>query len=124
MSTVIGENVSRVDGQEKVRGKALYTGDLRLPGLVHGKVLRCPYPHARIRRIDSRKAEQIPGVLGVLTRDNLKVETPYIGAMIKDQPFIALEKARYAGDVVAAVAALDEAAADEALRAIHPGSFY
>ncbi len=118
MSTVIGENVSRVDGQEKVRGKALYTGDLKLPGMVQGKVLRCPYPHARIRSIDARKAEALPGVLGVLTRDNLKVTTPYIGAMIKDQPFIALEKARYAGDVVAAVAALDEAAAEEALRAI------
>ncbi len=92
MSTVIGENVPRVDGQEKVTGRALYTGDLKLAGMVHGKVLRCPYPHARIRRIDTRKAETLPGVVVVLTRDNLKVATPYIGAMIKDQPVIALER--------------------------------
>ena len=118
MSTVIGENVPRVDGQEKVTGRALYTGDLKLAGMVHGKVLRCPYPHARIRRIDTRKAETLPGVVVVLTRDNLKVATPYIGAMIKDQPVIALEKARYAGDVVAAVAALDDGVAEEALKAI------
>jgi len=118
VSTVIGENVPRVDGQEKVTGRALYTGDLKLAGMVHGKVLRCPYPHARIRRIDTRKAETLPGVVVVLTRDNLKVATPYIGAMIKDQPVIALEKARYAGDVVAAVAALDNGVAEEALKAI------
>jgi CO/xanthine dehydrogenase Mo-binding subunit len=118
VSTVIGQNVYRVDGQEKVTGGALYTGDLKLPGMAHGKVLRCPHPHARIRRIDPRKAENIPGVLGVLTRDNLKLATPYIGAMIKDQPVIALEKARYAGDVVAAVAAVDERAAEEAINAI------
>ncbi|MCH6545864.1 MAG: xanthine dehydrogenase family protein molybdopterin-binding subunit [Deltaproteobacteria bacterium] len=118
MSTVIGKNIARVDGQEKVTGRALYTGDLKLPGMVHGKVLRCPYAHARIRRIDTRKAETLPGVVGVLTRNNLKLATPYIGAMIKDQPVIALEKARYAGDVVAAVAALDDAVAEEALKAI------
>ncbi len=63
MSTVIGKNVARVDGQEKVTGRALYTGDLKLPGMVHGKVLRCPYAHARIRRIDTRKAETLPGVV-------------------------------------------------------------
>jgi len=118
VSTVIGKNIARVDGQEKVTGKALYTGDLKMPGMVHGKVLRCPYAHARIRRIDTRKAESLPGVLGVLTRDNLKLVTPYIGAMIKDQPVIALEKGRYAGDVVAAVAALDDGVAEEALNAI------
>ena len=118
MSTVIGKNVYRVDGQEKVEGKALYTGDLKFPGMVHGKVLRCPYTHARIRRIDASKAENIPGVLGVLTRDNLKLATSYLGGIIKDQPVIALEKARYAGDVVAAVAALDERVAEEAIKAI------
>lgn len=118
MKPVIGQNIQRVDGQEKVTGKAIYTGDLKLPGLVDGKVLRSPLAHALIRRIDARKAESIPGVLAVLTRENCQVATPYFGAMIKDQPIVALEKVRYAGDIVAAVVATEEEIAEEALKRI------
>lgn len=118
MNSPIGQNVPRVDGKDKVTGAAVYTGDMKLPGMLYGKVLRSPLPHARIRRIDSRKAEAIPGVLAVLTRENLRVAAPLHGAYVKDQPVVALEKARYAGDVVAAVAAADERTAEEALKAI------
>jgi CO/xanthine dehydrogenase Mo-binding subunit len=115
MAPAVGENIERVDGYGKVTGKAAYTGDLNIPGMIHGKVLRSPYPHARVVRIDGKKAEQIPGVRAVLTRDNCPVATPYIGAMIKDQCLIAIDKVRYAGDIVAAVAATDENIAEKAL---------
>ena len=108
----------RVDGPEKVIGKAMYTGDLRFPGMAHAKVLRSPLPHARIRRIDGRKAESMPGVVAVLTRENLNLASPYYGAYIKDQPVVASDKVRYAGDVVAAVAATEERLAEEALEGI------
>lgn len=111
----VGENFNRVDGYQKVTGTARYTGDLEIPGMIFGKVLRSPIAHARIHAIDSRAAAALPGVLAVLTRENCSVATPYIGAMIKDQPLVALEKVRYAGDIVAAVAAIDEKTAAEAL---------
>jgi len=81
MSVAVGKNIERVDGYGKVTGQAAYTGDLNIPGMIHGKVLRSPYAHARLVRIDGSKAEQIPGVLAVLTRENCQVATPYIGAM-------------------------------------------
>jgi CO/xanthine dehydrogenase Mo-binding subunit len=88
--------------------------------MLHGKVLRSPLPHARIKKIDCRKAEALSGVAAVLTRDNLRVPFPYLRAyyFMKDQPIVALDKVRYAGDIVAAVAATDERTAEEALRKI------
>lgn len=118
MTFAVGQNFRRIDAEEKVTGRALYTGDLQMAGLMHGKVLRSPLPHARIARIDARMAEQMPGVVAVLTRENCNVVTPYIGAMIKDQSLVALDKVRYAGDVVAAVAATDEIVAENAVKAI------
>lgn len=118
MSSAIGQSLRRIDGQEKVTGKGIYTGDLRLPGMVYGKALRSPLPHARIRRIDSRQAESLAGVVAVLTRDNLRVASPLHGAYVKDQPVVALEKVRYGGDIVAAVAATEEGIAEEAVKKI------
>src|SRR5678816_576696 len=94
MSVAVGKNIERVDGYGKVTGQAAYTGDLNIPGMIHGKVLRSPYAHARVSKIDGSKAEQIPGVMAVLTRENCQVATPYIGAMIKDQCLVALDKVR------------------------------
>ena len=96
-------------------GQALYTGDLQIPGMIVGKVLRSPVAHARIQKIDWHNAAELPGVIAVLTRENCQVATPYIGSMIKDQPLVALDKVRYAGDIVAAVAATDASIADQAL---------
>ena len=115
MGSPIGQNIPRADGRDKVTGTGLYTGDLKLPGMLYGKVLRSPFAHAKIKRIDSRKAEAMPGVFAVLTRENLNVAEKLYGPYVKDQPVVALDKVRYAGDVVAAVAALDERAATAAL---------
>ncbi len=114
----VGTNVQRIDGAEKVAGQAVYAGDLRLPGMAYAKILRSPLPHARIRRIDASKASVLPGVLAVLTRDNLNVASNAFGAYVRDQQIIATDKVRYAGDMVAAVAATDAAIAEEAVRLI------
>src|SRR5882724_4435828 len=116
--TVIGTNIRRVDGAEKVTGQALYAGDLRFPGMAYAKVLRSPLPHARIRRIDSRKAAALQGVVAVVSRDNLNVGSNSFGAYVKDQQILATDKVRYVGDMVAAVAAVDEAVAEAALKLI------
>ena len=111
---VVGSSLPRVDGEEKVTGKALYTVDIELPGMVYGKILRSPFPHAKLLKVDGGKAERLPGVVAVLTREDLK-GLNYYGAAYKDQSIVAVDKVRYAGDPVAAVAAVDEATAMEAL---------
>jgi CO/xanthine dehydrogenase Mo-binding subunit len=116
--TVIGTNVRRVDGVEKVSGQGLYAGDLRLPGMAYAKVLRSPLPHARIQRIEAAKAAALPGIVAVVTRDNLNVASNSFGAYVRDQQILATDKVRYVGDMVAAVAAVDESAAEEALALI------
>ena len=118
MSTTIGKHVERFDAREKVTGKSVYTGDIKLPGMLHGKVLRSYLPHARILRVDAEEAAAMPGVFAVLTRDRLPMPSPYYGSFAKDQPVVAMDKVRYAGEIVAAVAADDEAIAEEALKRI------
>jgi CO/xanthine dehydrogenase Mo-binding subunit len=118
LALTVGQSIPRVDGVEKVTGRALYASDVRVPGMTHAKILRSPHPHARIRHIDINKAAAIPGVVAVLTRDTLDVNSPYYGAYIKDQPVVALEKVRYVGDIVAAVAATDEKIAERAVHEI------
>jgi CO/xanthine dehydrogenase Mo-binding subunit len=117
--SVIGTSVPRVDGADKVTGKAKYTGDLAIPGLMEGKILRSPYAHARIKAIDTRDAEALPGVVAVLTRADFTDSSPYIGrGKNKDHPIIALERAIFAGQPVAALAAVDRATAEQALEKI------
>jgi CO/xanthine dehydrogenase Mo-binding subunit len=115
--TVIGQPEPRADGAEKVTGKALYTVDVKLPGMAHGKILRSPFAHARILRVDAGKAENLPGVFAVVTREDQR-RLGMFGAAYKDQTIVAVDKVRYAGDPVAAVAAVDEATANEALELI------
>ena len=69
----VGTNLRRIDGADKVSGRAIYAGDLRLPGMAIAKLLRSPLPHARIRGIDSSKAGALPGVLAILSRDTIDV---------------------------------------------------
>ncbi len=114
---VIGRAEPRVDAKEKVTGKAIYTVDIELPGMAHGRVLRSPYAHARLRRVDASRAEKLPGVFAVITREDQK-RLGMFGAAYKDQTIVAVDKVRYAGDPVAAVAAVDEATAEEALSLI------
>lgn len=115
----VGADARRTDADEKVAGKAVYTVDVTLPGMLHAKVLRSPHGHARIVSIDASAARTMPGVHAVLTRDELAdIKMPVYGYFIKDQPIVATDKVRYEGDIVAAVAADDEAAANRALAAI------
>ena len=108
----------RVDAAEKLRGEAVYVGDITLPGMLHGKVLRSPLPHARIVSIDTAAAGSMPGVVAVLTGADLLDQNPYWGHAIKDRPIVAIDKVRHVGEPVAAVAAVDEATAEAALRRI------
>jgi CO/xanthine dehydrogenase Mo-binding subunit len=111
--------VTALDGPDKVTGAARYTFDVTLPAMLHAKVLRSPYPHARIVAIDTSKAEALPGVIAVVTgRDAVRLPDPYYGVAIRDQPVLAIDKVRYVGDMVAAVAALDEETAYRALALI------
>ncbi len=111
---VIGRPEIRIDGGEKATGSAIYTVDVRLPGMAHGKILRSPYPHAKVVRVDCGKAEKLPGVYAVITREDQQ-RIGMFGAAYKDQTIVAIDKVRYVGDPVAAVAAVDEATAEEAL---------
>ncbi|RYF37120.1 MAG: xanthine dehydrogenase family protein molybdopterin-binding subunit [Comamonadaceae bacterium] len=111
----------RADYLQKVTGTATFASDVEVPGMLHGKILRSTVPHARIRSIDTSAALAIPGVVAVLTGDDLK-DLPGTairwGLSLRDRPVIALHKVRYVGDPVAAVAAVDEATAEQAVEAI------
>jgi carbon-monoxide dehydrogenase large subunit len=112
MTTYVGTRAPRVDSVEKVTGGAIYGVDVALPGMLHGAVLRSPYPHARIVSIDTSAALAAPGVQVVVTGRDF----PFVfGAAIKDQPFLAIDRVRYVGEPVVAVAAATEAEAQEAL---------
>lgn len=116
--TAIGVDVARVDGPAKVTGGAEYVADIELPGMVFVKAFRSIYPHANIVNLDVSKAERMPGVVAVLTRDDLSGLNPYFGPVVKDQPIVAIDKVRYVGDIIAAVAAEERDIAEEAVSLI------
>ncbi|HZD41611.1 MAG TPA: hypothetical protein VE131_12875, partial [Terriglobales bacterium] len=116
--SVAGTSVHRVDGIEKVTGKAVYTSDVRLPGMAHARILRSPVAHARLVKVDASKAKELPGVIATLTRDNIQDLNYKYGATYKDQSIVAVDKVRYVGDPVAAVLADDAVIAEEALELI------
>ncbi|MPZ15659.1 MAG: molybdopterin-dependent oxidoreductase [Chloroflexi bacterium] len=114
---VIGADVPRVEGIDKVTGHVTFVDNIEPPGMLHGMIRRSQVPHGRIRRIDTSRARQLSGVYAVLTgEDLLRMDIdPYIGPAFKDQAPLAIGKVRYAGDPVAAVAAVDRDTAEEAL---------
>ncbi len=114
----VGVSVPRIDGIEKVTGAAKFTGDLAMPGSLECKVLRSPLPHAIIESIDTRKAESLRGVVGILTRDDLKDIDPYYGNCLRDRAVVAMDRVRFVGEPVAVVAAEDGLTAEEALSLI------
>ena len=116
--SVAGRSSMRVDAVEKVSGSAFYTGDMELPGMAYAKILRSPLPHARLLKVDAAKARALPGVIDVLTRDELGGLNYMYGATYKDQAVVAVDKVRYVGDPVAAVLSADELVAEEALALI------
>src|SRR5437773_10854771 len=87
----VGHSVPRVDGVDKVTGKAKFVGDITVPGMLYGKILRSPYPHARIRAIDATEAEALSGVVAVLTAADIDD----LNAIYNGRPIIAMHKVRY-----------------------------
>ena len=116
---IIGQNAPRIDGADKVTGRLRYAADLKVPGCLQGKVLRSPYPHARILSIDVSKAEKLPGVRAVVThKDTPNILYGSYNSRVKDELILAKDRVLYVGDEVAAVAAIDEDTALEALSLI------
>ncbi len=111
----IGKSLLRTDAYEKVMGKAIYVADIKLPGMLHAKILRSEYAHARILSIDTSDAEKMPGVRRIVTGQDCNI---LFGACIKDQPPLAVDKVRHAGEGVAAVIAETERQAEEATKKI------
>jgi CO/xanthine dehydrogenase Mo-binding subunit len=114
----VGRSMRRVDAAEKLRGDARFVGDMSVPRMLHGQVLRSPTASARIVSIDTSAAIAMPGVVAVLTGEDLLDIDPYWGHAIKDRPIVAIDRVRFAGEPVAAVAAEDEAIAQAAVAAI------
>lgn len=109
---IVGKPVPRIDGAERASGGARYPSDIRLPGMLHAKFLRSPHPHARIVRVDIHRAEELPGVRAVLTKDTIP-QTPW-----QNKRPLFDNAVRFAGEEVAAVAADSLAIARQALRLI------
>lgn len=114
---VIGTRQRKTDGLEKSTGRARYTDDMVLPGMLHGKILRSPHPHALVRSIDTSAALALPGVFAVVTGSDMPIPFGII-VWTPDENALATDKVRYIGDAVAAVAAVDEDAAQRALELI------
>ncbi len=115
---VVGKRRNRIEGIEKVTGEARFSGDLDVPGALDARVLRSPHAHARIRSIDADAALRVPGVVAVLSRDDLRDMDPYYGHCLRDRPILAMDRVRHVGEPVAAVAARDRLAAEEAVSLI------
>ena len=115
----IGTRIPALDAVAKVSGEAKFTNDLTLPEMLFGKILRSPHPHARILSIDTTRASRVAGVRAVVTgKDTLGIKYGTIEPFM-DELALAVDKVRYIGDEVAAVAAVDEDTALEALDLIH-----
>ena len=98
----VGHSVARLEGADKLSGRAVYVDDITRPGMLHGAVLLSPYPHARIVRIDTSAARAAPGVRCVLTGEDFPRR---FGAFVHDEVVLAQGCVRYAGEPVAAIAA-------------------
>jgi CO/xanthine dehydrogenase Mo-binding subunit len=116
----IGRSVPRLESREKVTGRAEYTHTMRVPGMLHAKLFRSTVAHGRIKSVDVSAAKALPGVLHVVTIDDvLKVlPNPYYGPAFHDQPILAHQKVRFVGEPVAAVMATDPHVAEQAVQLI------
>ena len=102
---VLNSRARRVDGPAKATGKAVYTDDITLPGMLYGAILHSTEPHARILSIDTSAAEALPGVKAVLTGKNVPSTKYGVSPARYDENILAVDRVRYMGDEVAAVAA-------------------
>jgi CO/xanthine dehydrogenase Mo-binding subunit len=115
MLKYVGQSVLRVDGVRKVTGFSRYTDDLKLSGMLYARIKKSPYPHAKILKIDTSKAEKLPGVKVVITGKDVPIR---VGLYLEDKTFLAIDKVRFIGEPVAAVAAESEEIAEEAVSLI------
>src|SRR6266850_2306918 len=119
--SAVGQSHSMLDAQERVSGRINYVLNVEQPGMLVGKILRSPFPHARIVAVDVERAERLAGVGAVLTRRDFGPTSGYsgrYGRIFRDQSVVAFDKVRFVGDPVAAVAAVNEDVAEEALSLI------
>ncbi len=116
--SLVGKRVPRIDSLPKAIGAAKYFADIALPRMLYGKILRSPYPHAKILNIDTSKAVKLLGVKAVVTGKDTAGVKFGIYPESRDQYLLAIDKVRYVGEEVAAVAAIDEDVAEEALNLI------
>jgi CO/xanthine dehydrogenase Mo-binding subunit len=116
----VGRSVPRLEAREKVTGHADYVHNLRLPGMLFGKIFRSTVAHGRIRSIDVSAAQAVPGVYRVITADDVRkvIPHPYYGPAFHDQPILAIDKVRHVGEPVAVVLATDPHIADAATQLI------
>ncbi len=112
-----GDRIPLLDGVEKVTGRAKYTADLPAPGALVGRLLRSPWAHARIHRVETAKARALPGVAAILTGDDCTQPFGVLPIAEVEYP-LARGRVRYPGDPIAAVAAVDAETAADALRLI------
>jgi 4-hydroxybenzoyl-CoA reductase alpha subunit len=115
--SVIGTPLAKVDGPRKASGQAVYADDLNLPRMLHGKLLGSRRPHARIVRVDTRAAETLPGVKAIITGKDLPVKYGILPVSEDEYP-LEIERVRFVGDPIVAVAATDEMIAEQAVRLI------
>jgi CO/xanthine dehydrogenase Mo-binding subunit len=116
----VGRSVPRLESWLKVTGKAEYVHNLRLPGMLYGKIFRSNIAHGRIRKVDTAAARALAGVHSVITAAEIRklIAEPYYGPAFHDQPILALDKVRYVGEPVAVVLASDPHVAEEAVHLI------
>lgn len=116
----VGHSIPRLEGRAKVTGRAEYVHNLRLPGMLHGRIFRSTVAHGRIRRIDVSAARALEGVHRVVTGEDIRtvIPDPHYGPAFHDQPILALDKVRYAGEPVAVVLATDPHVAENAAQQI------
>jgi len=125
---VIGTPAAKVDGLTKSTGQEIYADDIDLPQMLYGKMLGATVPHARIRSIDVSRAEALPGVKAIITGIEMPIKYGILPVSEDEYP-LEIDRVRFVGDPVAAVAAVDEATAEEAVRLIEveydelPGTF-
>jgi len=115
---VVGRSVPRRDAPAKVTGRAVFTEDIRMPNMLYGRILTSPHAHALVTSIDTSKAEALPGVKAVITGADVSDVKYGVSPARYDEYVLAKDKVRFVGDEVAAVAAVDEATADEAVKLI------
>jgi CO/xanthine dehydrogenase Mo-binding subunit len=118
--TQVGRDIPRLEARAKVTGRAEYVHHLRVPGMLYGKIFRSSVPHGRIRTIETAAALAIDGVYAVFTGEDIRslIPDPYFGPAFHDQPILALDKVRYAGEPVAVALAADSHVAEQAVQAI------